>query len=345
MKGVKLLITTQKVDINDDVLGFFHDWIREFSKHYEQVTVFCLYKGDYDLPDNVRVLSLGKEEGKSRLKYVFNFYKYIWQERKNYNKVFVHMNSVYAVLGAPFWRMGNKFVSLWYTHKAIPLQLLLSEKLVNRIFTASKESFNLPSKKLRVVGHGIDIERFRPLENKEKHEVFKIIYVGRISKIKNQKLLLKAIDILVNKKNFKKIKVDLIGGAVYEREKKYLKELEGFVNETNLGEYINFIGSVPNQKIVKFYQDSDLAINLCPTGGMDKAVLEAMACGLPVVVLNKTFVHILSDHKDLMLLKEEDVLELVKKIIEIRETFPKELSLRKKVVIDFSLKNLITKIC
>ena len=38
-KKIKLLIITQKVDRNDDVLGFFHGWITEFAKHVEEVTV------------------------------------------------------------------------------------------------------------------------------------------------------------------------------------------------------------------------------------------------------------------------------------------------------------------
>jgi hypothetical protein len=60
---MKLLIITQKVDINDPILGFFHRWIEEFAKHCEKITVICLYKGTYNLPNNVKVLSLGKEEG------------------------------------------------------------------------------------------------------------------------------------------------------------------------------------------------------------------------------------------------------------------------------------------
>ena len=63
---MKLLICTQAVDREDSVLGFFHSWIREFAKHYESVTVICLYKGEYDLPENVKILSLGKEDNIAR---------------------------------------------------------------------------------------------------------------------------------------------------------------------------------------------------------------------------------------------------------------------------------------
>ena len=72
---MKLLIVTQKVDKNDPILGFFHRWIEEFARHVEFVTVICLGVGEYSLPVNVKVLSLGKEKKKSRLKYIFMFYK------------------------------------------------------------------------------------------------------------------------------------------------------------------------------------------------------------------------------------------------------------------------------
>ena len=42
LNNMKILIITQKVDQNDDVLGFFHGWIAEFAKHCEQVTVYFL---------------------------------------------------------------------------------------------------------------------------------------------------------------------------------------------------------------------------------------------------------------------------------------------------------------
>src|SRR3989344_6741688 len=57
---MRLLIVTQKVDKNDPVLGFFHRWIEKFAKNFERVTVICLGKGEYNLPANVKVLSLGK---------------------------------------------------------------------------------------------------------------------------------------------------------------------------------------------------------------------------------------------------------------------------------------------
>jgi len=56
------LFITQKIDKNDDLLGVYHEWIKRLALEFEVVNAICLYKGKYDLPPNVRVYSLGKEE-------------------------------------------------------------------------------------------------------------------------------------------------------------------------------------------------------------------------------------------------------------------------------------------
>src|SRR6185312_9296857 len=157
---MKLLIVTQKVDQNDSILGFFHRWIEEFAKHFSLVTVICLQEGEHHLPENVKVLSLGKASGTSRLQYIFRFYKYIWNERKNYDVVFVHMNPEYIVLGGWFWKLWHKKVALWYVHRAVNTKLRIAEKFADVIFSSSKESFGIESSKVRFVGHGIDVEKF-----------------------------------------------------------------------------------------------------------------------------------------------------------------------------------------
>jgi len=345
---MKLLILTQKVDINDDLLGFFHDWIKEFAKHCEKITVICLQKGEYDLPDNVKVLSLEKEKNVCKIKYLFNFYKYIWRERKNYNKVFVHMNPEYVVLGGLFWKLLRKKVALWYVHKAVNLKLRIAEKFADVIFTASKESFQLKSKKVNVLGHGVDINKFKIQNNKSQiNSKFQIIYVGRISRIKNQELLIKAIEILRRDRTLTcPVVVDFVGGADSEDDKKYLEKLKKIVKEKKIENYINFIGSVPNKDIAKIYAKADLSINLCPTGGVDKAVLESMACGVPVLAFNKTFVKILCRYADDMILENEDPEELaekIKKIIVGSGHCPKQ-ELRDIIKKDYSLEKLVDRI-
>lgn len=369
---MKLLILTQKVDINDDVLGFFHGWIEEFAKHCEKVTVICLFKGQYNLPDNVKVLSLGKEGMRTaqnscerahanffsrkldnvymRGMYLFRFYKYIWQERKNYDAVFVHMNPEYVVAGGIFWKLLGKKIGLWYVHKQVNLKLRIAEWFSDIIFTASKESCQVESKKIMIVGHGVDLSRFKSQGLKVKgNGKFKIIYVGRISPIKDQKLLIAATDILVRQKKIKDFEVDFIGGPIMEGDREYLLELKKMADELGISHQINFIGSISNKEIIRHYHEADLSINLCPTGGLDKAVLESIACEIPVIVLNKSFLSLLGYYSRNLALEKNDPLQLAEKIIGVMnldQIYLQKMKndLRTKIEKNYSLEIIIGKI-
>ncbi len=346
---MRLLIITQKVDNEDDLLGFFHSWILEFAKNCQQITVICLQKGQFNLSSNVKVLSLGKEQGRSVVKYIVRFYKYIWQERREYDAVFVHMNIEYVLLGGLPWRLMNKKIALWYLHKAADWKLRIAVWLAQIIFTASPESFRLKSNKIKIVGHGINTAAFKKTGSERSGNNFKILYVGRISAIKNQALLIEAANILLNQKKKVNFKIELIGSAVYRQDDEYSDELKRRINDYRLAEHVVFIGSVPNKEIAKYYQSADLTINLCPTGGMDKAVLESMAAGVPVIALNKTFIDVFGKYSEELILKEPKAEDLAEKIIsqmqaglEKRASMSEDLT---KIVEDnFNLAKLVKKI-
>lgn len=346
---MKLLILTQKVDINDDLLGFFHDWLIEFANYCEKITVVCLEKGEYELPKNIKILSMGKESGRSRVKYFFNFYRSIWSERKNYDSVFVHMNSEYVILGGIFWRLLGKKIIFWYVHKAVNLKLKIASFFADKILTASKDGCRLGSEKVKILGHGINTKKFNPVGRKGYDYGFNIIYVGRISRIKNQLLLAEAVNVLKNRGVLNGIKITIVGEAVYPRDEIYKQEILKFVKEKELNKYFKFLGSVPNIEMADIYRKADLNINLCPTGGMDKAVLESMACETPVLVLNKTFESLIKSCCGDLTLFSDDIFELADKI-SIVLNYEREARLklgcylRKIVLENCDLKNLVKKI-
>jgi len=51
---------TQVLDRHDQVLSFTHDWVAALAARVERLVVMPVRAGDYDLPDNVIVESLGK---------------------------------------------------------------------------------------------------------------------------------------------------------------------------------------------------------------------------------------------------------------------------------------------
>src|SRR3989344_6033891 len=143
---MKLLICTQTVDSQDSHLGFFVRWIEEFAKHCEKVTVICLRDGGLTISDNVKVYEIGKAASSTQK--AVRLLSLVWKLRTEYDTVFVHMNPEYIVLAGWLWRVWNKRVALWYTHKSVNLKLRIAVIFSHIVFTASKESFRLSTKKL-----------------------------------------------------------------------------------------------------------------------------------------------------------------------------------------------------
>ena len=288
---MKLLIVTQKVNPEDPILGFFYRWIEEFSKNFESVTIICLERRlQNSLPVNVKVLSLGKEEGLARPARTLRFFKYIFAEKNNYDAVFVHMNPVYIVLAGLLWRLWGKKITFWYTHKSVDWKLVLAEKLANQIFTASPESFRLSSKKLRVTGHGVDVESFSRIERKRDSNSA-IISISRISPTKNLIAIIKAVEILKN--SGQKLDLQIIGEPITAADQEYENNMKKYIAEHGLKDVVSYDGPVSPRGIADWLGRARIFVNLSETGSLDKAVLEAMAAGLNILTSNPAFANIL----------------------------------------------------
>jgi glycosyltransferase involved in cell wall biosynthesis len=271
---MKLLIITQVVDTEDSVLGFFVRWIEEFAKHAERVEVICLKEGKHSFPANVHVHSLGKESGVSRVKYVFNFYRYIWDLRHEYDAVFVHMNPEYVILGGLLWRLLGKRISLWYTHKNVDFKLRLADFLADDILTASKKSFRLATSKVHVMGHGIDTDFFSP--GQEVLRGTAVLSAGRLSQTKRHDLVIRAAEHFPNEVR--------IAGEGPERQR-----LESLAQDLSLASRVHFLGPQTQEQLREEYRKAGVFVHVSETGSLDKVILEALACGLPVITTNADF--------------------------------------------------------
>lgn len=278
----KLLFITQKVDSQDDVLGFVHLWISRMASRWDSITVVCLEKGGYDLPDNVKVLSLGKESGPSRFGYLARFFKYITSE--SYDSVFVHMNPLYAVLGGPFWRLTGKKVVLWYLHPQITLSLRLALLWANKVATANAGSFPLKSPKVIAVGHGIPVDIFHNMDISRKPR--SILVLSRISPVKNIDLIIESLKILKDENS--DFSCTIIGDAS-PGQAHYLAGLKNKVQQYGLENVVEFKSGVPNHQAPDLYNQFEIFVNLTSQGSLDKTILEAMACEMLVVTTNKIF--------------------------------------------------------
>ncbi len=288
---MKLLILTQKVHRKDSVLGFFHGWISSLASKYEEVHVICLEKGEYDLPNNVFVYSLGKEDKQSRLQYILRFYRYIWSLRKNYDRVFVHMNQEYVLMGGPLWLLLNKKIFLWRNHYAGTLLTRIAGHFSTKVFCTSKFSYTASFKNTQIMPVGVD-ETSGRMDEPITRISNTILFLGRLDISKNPDVLIKALGIL--KKQEVSFKASFVGG-MSNPESKYQEELEVLARDLSIFEDIDFVGAVPNTETFRYYRSHEVFVNCSKSGMFDKTIFKACVCGCLVLTTSRDFKDLAGD--------------------------------------------------
>lgn len=174
---------------------------------------------------------------------------------------------------------------LWYTHKSTPFSLKLAKNFADIVFTASKESFRLKTDNLMVTGHGIDTNLFVDSRKRVQNGVIKMLTAGRVSPTKNISLMIDVFNYIV--KSGKRAQLKIVGNE--SENKEYLSLLNKKIVSLDIGNLVSFEGSKSQDQLVEYYNHSDIFLNFSNTGSLDKAVLEAMSCGLKVVTTNEAF--------------------------------------------------------
>ena len=340
---MRLLICTQAVDRNDSALGFFHAWLENFAKECESVTVICLRKGKYSLPKNVEIISLGERH---RILRAFEVCTIAWGRRTEYDAVFVHMNPEYVVAAGWLWRLRGKRIGLWYVHNGLTTLLRIAHSFSNVIFTVSNETFPIQSSKVRITGHGIDTDLFKPISAVDNFvgTSFRVVTTGRIAARKNTRKLIEAVLTFAQKHT--NVVFDVYGEAVTKEEKKYADELKTWLPSSNTEKIVTLKGGVTHDQVPAALAGASVFVNMGETGGVDKAVLEAMACGIPVISTSSVHKPLLKRYPQLAAEDANGVVEALEYVFHLPHTVRTAMGedLRTEVVENHSLKPLISKI-
>lgn len=344
---MRLLMITRKLDKDDTQAGFTFNWVKKLGQKIKQLKVICLEKGNTEgLPEDVEVFSLGKERGKSRIKELLRFQMGALKFIGKVDGVFCHQNPEYTILIAPYAKLFGKKIICFYGHKAVTWKTRLMHFFAHKVVTSSEAGFQIDSPKRIIISQGIDTDLFKPEHslglNPRKGSTLKIIAVGRFSPIKNYETLIEAARILKEKELT--FHINIIGAAFTPEQKEHYQELEIIVKEKELDNYVNFSSGVTQIKLTRYYQLSDLSVNLCPTGAPDKVGFEAMACGLPFLACNQSYANNFGPYKDQLIFKEKDPQDLASKIMTLFYSNQKEeigIYLREQVVKYHNLDNLL----
>ena len=83
----------------------------------------------------------------------------------------------------------------------------------------------------------------------------------------------------------------------------------------SMQEIVKFELAKPSKNLKSLYEQCFVLVNMTSDGSLDKVVLEAMACGKPVIVASKSFEAIFEDYQSKLIYEYENHIDLGNKLL------------------------------
>jgi glycosyltransferase involved in cell wall biosynthesis len=127
----------------------------------------------------------------------------------------------------------------------------------------------VPAEKLRVIPYGVDLGRFSP-SGEPSTDSFEVLFVGQVSFRKGIPYLLKAFERLKHPR-----KRLTIVGAVQPEMQRFL--------QGPVGAQVRFLGARPRNEVRRLMSQSHVFVLPSVEDGFGMVLVEALACGCPVI--------------------------------------------------------------
>jgi len=180
-------------------------------------------------------------------------------------------------------KMFQEYFDLPFFHFLQKRQFKIHRKIIAiSEFTKSSliSKYNLNEKDIKVIPIGVDAERFNSnkssIDIREKYGNKILLYVGPMIYRKRIPVLLKAIVRVL--KRFPDVKLVLLGDGIY------LKKYQEYAKRLKINDNLIWKGFVNNPEF--YYASSDLFIFPSELEGFGQVLIEAMACGTPLICAN-----------------------------------------------------------
>ena len=190
----------------------------------------------------------------------------------------------------------------WWAFTSADRYFAVSRNLAQRYLDAG-----LPAERIQEIPNGVDVTRFFPATDTERRELRQrlglpvdrplILFVGVISPDKQPHVLLDAWAQLESRERLGStlMFVGATDPRLFELEGRLAEQLQERLAQVADGDRVRFAG--PTREIEHYYRAADLVVMPSIREGLPNVVLEAMACGLPVVASRLPGIHRHSDHR------------------------------------------------
>lgn len=187
----------------------------------------------------------------------------------------------------------------WWKRNKARAAYSLSAKRATAVCTVSEYSkrdmarfYGVKPETVQVVPEGVDTQRFRPIREPERLAQWRaktfgqdlpfIAYIGKPVERRNLSALIKAFSVLKKEKNIPHklliVGADLPGSSPFRN----------VIMSEGIESHVSILGYVSHQEMPLVYNSADILVYPSSYEGFGMPVLEAMACGTPVIALNNT---------------------------------------------------------
>jgi glycosyltransferase involved in cell wall biosynthesis len=154
----------------------------------------------------------------------------------------------------------------------------------NRAGRDNLRLMGIKDQKIAVVKNSINKEDYGYLNhdiyNKNKRNIFTILYSGRVTKTKKIDILIKALGVLKEKNAFD-FKCYILGDGDLDEIIKIAKEL-------NVLENVDFVGAKYGKEVHPYFLNADLFVY---PGGIGLAALHSLSFGIPIITTDNLSLH------------------------------------------------------
>jgi glycosyltransferase involved in cell wall biosynthesis len=223
----------------------------------------------------------------NQLNYLFHTYRVIKREiLSSFNPDIIHSHLVYPAgfLGTILQRrmkipgvitehsrISNYFRS-WFHRKCVSFSLMKASGLVAVSESLKTEIVNMSERPVTVIYNFVDVAGFNMVSHHES-----IINIGFLGGLGNNN---KGLDLLINAiSRLDKDSYRLHIGGKGKLMEKYMR----FAEESGIDQSCIFYGEIPREQIAEFYSKLDLFVLPSRYETFGIVLIEAMACGIPVI--------------------------------------------------------------
>lgn len=260
----------------------------------------------------------------------YNMYFFLKTTPKKYLKNIKLYYTVHSYIWNNDWNKISSTVKKKYFQEIYCVKNADKVFVLNNItFEHFKKQLNIASNKIVKIDNGVNIDIYKPLNNSKKND-FIFFQSGSVCERKNQ---LGAIEHLCKFLKNNECKYLFAGGII---DQEYKNQIDKFALNNNIRENIIYAGELkPGTELNKYYNKATAFIFPSHAEAFSLVILEALSCGLPVIMDRQSIKDIDSNLESVILFynnQEEFDLILNKTIFDEEER--KKLAINSRKIIE-----------